>query len=81
LSEKLKTSAWFNALQNAAVLIELKEIAPNQLPQWLERRLAAQNQSTDTASLTFIAHQVEGNLLAAHQELQKLALVISIWRN
>jgi DNA polymerase-3 subunit delta len=75
LEREAKNSAWFNALQNAAVLIELKEIAPNQLPQWLERRLAAQNQSTDTASLTFIAHQVEGNLLAAHQELQKLALL------
>ncbi len=75
LEREAKNSAWFSALQNAAVLIELKEIAPNQLPQWLASRLAQQNQSTDAISLTFIAHQVEGNLLAAHQEIQKLALL------
>ena len=37
--------------------------------------MAQQNQSTDAVSLAFIAHQVEGNLLAAHQEIQKLALL------
>ena len=75
LEREAKNSAWFNALQSASTLIELKEIAPTQLPNWLAARLAAQNQSTDTASLTFIANQVEGNLLAAHQEIQKLALL------
>ena len=75
LEREAKNSAWFNALQSASTLIELKEVAPSQLPQWLAARLAHQNQSTDPASLTFIAHQVEGNLLAAHQEIQKLALL------
>ena len=75
LEREAKNSAWFNALQSASTLIELKEVAPNQLPQWLAARLAQQNQSTEAASLAFIAHQVEGNLLAAHQEIQKLALL------
>ena len=75
LEREAKNSAWFNALQSASTIIELKEIAPNQLPQWLSARLAAQNQSCDAASLEFIAHQVEGNLLAAYQEIQKLALL------
>ncbi len=75
LERDAKNSAWFNALQNASSLIELKEITPSQLPQWLTARLKAQNQSTDTATLAFIAHQVEGNLLAAHQEVQKLGLL------
>ena len=75
LEREAKSSAWFNALQSASTIIELKEIAPNQLPQWLSTRLAAQNQSCDAASLEFIAHQVEGNLLAAYQEIQKLALL------
>ena len=75
LEREAKNSAWFNALQNASSLVELKEIAPIQLPQWLATRLKAQNQSTDTATLAFIAHQVEGNLLAAHQEIQKLGLL------
>ncbi len=75
LEREAKNSAWFGALQNASTLIELNEITPTQLPNWLSSRLAAQNQSTDTTSLAFIAHQVEGNLLAAHQEIQKLGLL------
>ena len=75
LEREAKNSAWFNALQSASTIIELKESAPNQLPQWLSTRLAAQNQNCDAASLEFIAHQVEGNLLAAYQEIQKLALL------
>jgi DNA polymerase III subunit delta len=75
LEREAKNSAWFNALQNASTLIELNEIAPNQLPNWLAARLATQSQSTNAASLAFIANQVEGNLLAAHQEIQKLGLL------
>ncbi len=75
LEREAKNSAWFGNLQQAAVLIELKEIAPNQLPQWLAARLKLQNQNTDATSLAFIANQVEGNLLAAHQEIQKLGLL------
>lgn len=75
LEREAKNSAWFNALQSACTLIELKEVIPSQLPQWLAARLKAQNQSTDAATLAFIAHQVEGNLLAAHQEVQKLGLL------
>jgi DNA polymerase III subunit delta len=75
LEREAKNSAWFNNLQNASTIIELKEIAPSQLPAWLAGRLTLQNQTADTASLAFIAHQVEGNLLAAHQEVQKLGLL------
>jgi DNA polymerase III subunit delta len=75
LEREAKNSAWFGNLQQAAVTIELKEIAPNQLPAWLAARLKLQNQSTDATSLAFISNQVEGNLLAAHQEIQKLGLL------
>ena len=75
LERDAKNSAWFGALQKTGVVIDLKEISPAQLPQWLAARLALQNQSTDAVSLAFIAHQVEGNLLAAHQEIQKLGLL------
>ncbi|MES2636366.1 MAG: DNA polymerase III subunit delta [Pseudomonadota bacterium] len=75
LERDAKNSAWFSVLQKVSVVIDLKEISPAQLPQWLAARLALQNQSTDAISLAFIAHQVEGNLLAAHQEIQKLGLL------
>jgi DNA polymerase III subunit delta len=75
LEREAKNSAWFGALQQNAVLTELAEIAPAQLPKWLAARLNLQNQSANAASLEFIANQVEGNLLAAHQEIQKLGLL------
>ena len=70
-----KNSAWYTALEKAGVTLTLDEVPPAQLPQWIAQRLAQQNQQTDTETLEFIAHQVEGNLLAAHQEIQKLSLL------
>ena len=78
LAREVKKSIWFSKLQSAATVIELNDIAPTQLPQWIAKRLAQQNQSADNASLEFMAHQVEGNLLAAHQEIQKLGLLYPV---
>jgi DNA polymerase-3 subunit delta len=75
LDWQTKKAAWFVALANAGNMIEL--IAPGlaQLPAWLAQRLKKQNQSAPREALDFIASHVEGNLLAAHQELQKLGLL------
>lgn len=75
LERETKSSAWFMALEKAAVMIPLAEISPAQLPQWIAQRLSLQNQRTQTETLEFLAHQVEGNLLAANQEIQKLGLL------
>jgi DNA polymerase-3 subunit delta len=63
------------ALAEAGVCIECNAPPVAQLPQWLSRRLAAQKQSAPAEALEFIALHVEGNLLAAHQEIQKLGLL------
>lgn len=68
-------SAWYTALQQAAVFVPLMQPAPAELPNWIGQRLARQQQSTDADTLDFLAHQVEGNLLAAHQEIEKLGLL------
>ena len=68
-------ASWVAALQQAAVYVEIPNVERAQLPGWIGTRLAAQNQSADRQSLDFIADRVEGNLLAAHQEIQKLALL------
>jgi DNA polymerase-3 subunit delta len=68
-------AAWVGALQQAAVYIEIPTIERAALPNWIGVRLAAQGQSADRESLDFIADRVEGNLLAAHQEIQKLGLL------
>ena len=68
-------AAWVANLQQAAVYIEIPTIERPALPGWIGTRLAAQGQSADRQSLDFIADRVEGNLLAAHQEIQKLGLL------
>lgn len=75
LEREAKNSAWFSALEKQAVLINLEEVPASQLPKWIGARLAQQGQQASAATLEFLAHQVEGNLLAANQEVQKLALL------
>ncbi|MCC7484155.1 MAG: DNA polymerase III subunit delta [Burkholderiales bacterium] len=68
-------SAWFEALDRAGVLIEAKVVSRKALPEWLAGRLKAQGQEAERETLDFVAERVEGNLLAAWQEIQKLALL------
>ena len=68
-------AAWVAALQQASVFIDIPLIERAQLPGWIGVRMAAQRQSADKQCVDFIADRVEGNLLAAHQEIQKLGLL------
>ena len=68
-------AAWVGSLQQTGVYIDIPLVERVQLPNWIGVRLAAQQLSADRQSLDFIADRVEGNLLAAHQEIQKLALL------
>ena len=75
LDKRTKDSAWFSSLISSGVLLEVSTITLDALPDWVGRRLAAQGQSADRDTLAFLAESVEGNLLAAHQEIQKLGLL------
>lgn len=68
-------TAWFTALKEAGVWLDIPVIERHQLPQWITQRLSRQKQSTNEHAVQFIADRVEGNLLAAHQEIQKLGLL------
>jgi DNA polymerase III subunit delta len=73
-------AAWFTALDLAGTTVRVEPLARKALPQWLAQRLATQQQRVQDGeagqqTLDFFADCVEGNLLAAHQELQKLALL------
>ena len=68
-------AAWFTTLVNAGVALKLMAPPLAELPGWIAGRLRRQQQSADVDSLKFIADRVEGNLLAAHQEIQKLGLL------
>lgn len=73
--EKRDQGAWFRSLEDTGVMVQVWPVEMEKLPAWIGRRLAAQRQQADTEALEFIAGQVEGNLLAAHQEIRKLGLL------
>jgi len=75
LDRKTQDTAWFKALTRDGVLINTFQVERAQLPQWIAARLARQGQKADRETLQFLADSVEGNLLAAHQEIQKLGLL------
>jgi DNA polymerase-3 subunit delta len=80
LDRQQQQAAWFTALDGAGVMVRVDPIERKALPQWIAQRLAAQGQRVQGGeagqhTLAFFADRVEGNLLAAHQELQKLGLL------
>ncbi len=68
-------SKWFAALEQHGMVISADEIPLPALPAWIAARLKRQGQTADADTLSFLAQRVEGNLLAAFQEIQKLALL------
>lgn len=75
LDRKSQETAWYRALSTSAVVVTVASIERSRLPDWIATRLGAQKQKAARESLEFIADCVEGNLLAAHQEIQKLGLL------
>ena len=80
LDSPTKKGAWFGALEQFGVSLQIDSLERAQLPQWIAQRLKLQNQSVASGQdgqncLQFFADRVEGNLLAAHQEIQKLSLL------
>ena len=80
LDRLTKGSAWFAALDSYGVTLQVDPVERQALPQWIAQRLARQGQRVAAGeegqrTLQFFADRVEGNLLAAHQEIQKLALL------
>lgn len=80
LDWQAQKSAWVAALDRAGVMVTVNTIERAALPAWIAQRLAKQGQRVAAGeagqqALQFFADRVEGNLLAAHQELQKLALL------
>ncbi len=70
-----QATKWFKALENIGPMISVSLVERNQLPDWIGRRLSIQDQRTDSSTLQFFSEKVEGNLLAADQEIKKLSLL------
>ncbi|WP_374357798.1 DNA polymerase III subunit delta, partial [Chitinimonas sp.] len=69
------SAKWFTALQEAGASLACPAIGRNELPGWISERLARQQQRLASEAMAYLVARVEGNLLAAKQEIDKLALL------
>lgn len=76
LDRAQQASAWFTALAARGTVVAVQPVEREALPRWIAARLARQKQTASPETLAFLADLCEGNLLAARQELGKLALLL-----
>lgn len=74
LDAAAQKTAWYKAVDKQGVVLPVWPIERNQYPGWLKRRLQMAGLQADPAAVAALAHQTEGNLLAAVQEIEKLRL-------
>ena len=75
IDKETKLQKWFKEIEKIAYTIKLDEIRPSELPFWLKKRASLLSISLDEESIQLISQFVHGNMLAADQELNKLALL------
>lgn len=66
---------WFGTIGQLGIVVAIYPVERRELPRWIASRLATQGQRADAQTLELIAERVEGNLLAAYQEVRKLGLL------
>ena len=70
------SSDWYNALESAGIAIAIPPLERDELPAWIAQRLSRNEQRATNDVLQYLADLTEGNLLAAQQEIDKLALLL-----
>jgi len=76
LDKKVKQSKWYKSLNKVGVTIQVWPIDADCLPDWIRQRIQKYNKHITVDAVQLIADRVEGNLLAASQEIDKLCLLI-----
>ena len=74
LDRQTRNASWCKAISGCGEIVELKPVYDNQLADWLQQRARSKGFSIDSQGAQLLAECTEGNLLAADQELEKLAI-------
>tara|TARA_R110002110_G_scaffold415765_3_gene655311 strand:+ start:80789 stop:81799 length:1011 start_codon:yes stop_codon:yes gene_type:complete len=77
IDKQSTNSKWYKALDKAGGTLQIWPIKPPELPRWLQQRVQAAGMRIDNDALQLLCERVEGNLLAAVQEVEKLKLLAS----
>jgi len=75
LDKAQTTSKWFKALDKVGMVIQIRPVEGNRLPPWIEQRMRNAGLTPAADVVTMLSDRVEGNLLAANQEIDKLLLL------
>lgn len=75
IDKRSESSTWFKALAEKGDAVTIWPIAAPQLPRWIEQRLAAAKLHASPEAIDILCSKIEGNLLAAVQEIEKLKLI------
>ena len=75
LDRSASRAKWVQALENNGAHVQTRALAPRELPGWIGDRMRQVGLSPDRDAVRLIAERVEGNLLAADQEIEKLRLL------
>ncbi len=76
LDRSAAASKWAKAIENAGVTVQIWPIGLRELPGWIANRMRQAGLQPDRDAVALIADRVEGNLLAAGQEIEKLRLLL-----
>ena len=71
-----KKSAWFRALDQVGVVVQCWPVGPERLPAWIRQRFQSRGMQPGADVVDYVCQRVEGNLLAAAQEVDKLNLLV-----
>jgi DNA polymerase-3 subunit delta len=75
LDKSQRNSAWFKALDKVGVVVNVWDLTPTKTQAWVAKRAQAAGLKASTEALRYLSECMEGNLLAAQQEIQKLKLL------
>lgn len=76
LDGRTQNSKWVQAIEKHGTLVQVWPMELARLPNWIRERLGRHGLQADPAAASLLAERVEGNLLAAHNEVEKLALLL-----
>lgn len=76
LDKRTQQTKWHKALEKVGVTLQIWPVAPAQLPDWIRQRCQVRGKRIDKTGTELIAQRVEGNLMAADQEINKLCLLV-----
>ncbi len=75
IDKQSTNSKWYKALDKAGATVQVWPVTANDLPRWLQQRVTNAGMTIDREAVQLLADRVEGNLLAAVQEIEKLKLL------